>query len=222
MFNGIFRKKPVQTTEITNVYIRLGGDVHSLGSRSVKHPVFSVEIPFHNRLGNGLLPDNIRGPPVGVSGISVERPFVLLSVSPKPPVNVDYMSKSVFSIKLRAPEGSYSGPLYIRFDTDTASDISIRIESITLRQMDKSYGLEESASAMVVRKAQVFRKDIQLYKILSYGQKVNSIEVSDPFSIEEAKPALPFTIDKKDSYVLELYIRCPDFSYAGPMELTFK
>ncbi len=218
------RKKGAKTegVEITNIYVKLGGDMHGLGGRTVKAEAFDLTIPYSNRLANDLLPDNLKGPPITISSISAEKPFSLLSVSPSLPQTVEYMSKTVFSLRINAPRPPYSGPLVIKFETDSSENVNVRIERITLINADRSYNLEDSASDMTLKKSQIFKKDIQLYKILSYNQHVEAIEINKPFKLEETRPKPPFNIDKKDSYIAELYIRCPEFNYTGPMEITFK
>ena len=212
---------PSLKTSITSINIRLGGDVHSLPGRDVGD-VFDVAIPFRNRLGNGLLPDNLTGPNITVSGIAVDKPFELLEIKPQLPVEVPYMSNRGFSLKIRAPQGSYNGPLLIKFDTSSKDNIDLNVSRIMLVSEAKRVELEGSTFNMNIKRGQIFRRDIQLYKVLSFGQKVSAVEVAKPFEIISTEPKVPFTLDKKDSYIVTLFIKCPEFSYAGEVEISFR
>ncbi len=208
-------------TSITGINIRLGGDVHSLPGREVGE-VFDLSIPFKNRLGNGLLPDNLKGPDITVSNITVDMPFRLVETVPKLPVEVPYKSEVSFALKIKGPEGNYSGPLLIKFDTSSKDNIDLNIARIVLASGAKKADLEGSTFNMNIKKGQIFRRDIQLYKVLSFQQKVEAVEISAPFQIISTEPKAPFAIDKKDSYVMTIFIKCPEFSYAGDMEIVFR
>jgi hypothetical protein len=173
-------------------------------------------------LGNGLLPDNLKGPDITISQITVDKPFQLLEIKPVLPVDVPYMSDTSFSLKIKGPEGSYSGPLVIKLDTNSKENIDLNVSRVMLVGPDKRFELEASAFNMNIKKGQIFKRDIQLFKVLSLGQKVSSIEVVKPFELASCDPKVPFTLDRKDSYIVSLFIKCPDFSYAGEMEILFK
>lgn len=208
-------------TSITSINIRLGGDIHSLAGRDVGE-TFDIDIPFKNKIGSGLLPSDLKGPDVTVSGITVDKPFELLEVRPSVPFSVPYMSEERFSLKIRSPKGSYNGPLLVRFETGSEDSIDVSIARIMLRRGGKRVELEGSTSSMNVRKGQVFRRDIQLYKVLSFGDRISRIEVSRPFELVSTDPGTPFAVDVKDSCVMKIFIKCPDFGYAGELEIAFK
>lgn len=207
---------------ITNINLKLGVDVHSLPGMEPKEQVFNLPIPFQNKLGKGLLPDNLKGPPITVSLITVEKPFELVDIAPKPPVEVDYLSKKMFDLRIRAPNANYTGPLTIKFDTESKDNIDLNIQKMVLIDSTKTFDVEESAINMRIKKSQIFKRDIQLYKILSYGRKLESIEVNAPFELSSTEPKLPLLLDKEDSYVVTLFIKCPDFNYVGPLEIKFR
>ncbi len=207
---------------ITSINIKLGVDVHSLGRKELDREVFTLSIPFQNKLGGGILPDNLKGPNMTVSEIKVDQPFELLDVSPVLPVEVGYMSRREFTLRIKAPAMNYEGPMMIRFGTESRDNVSINISRIMLFDGEKKVELESSATDMIIKKSQAFRRDVQLYKILGYGRTVDSIEVVAPFSLVDSDPRVPFKIDRKDSYVATLYIRCPEFNYAGELEIRFR
>ena len=205
---------------ITAINIRLGGDVHSLPGKDVEKQFF-LDVPFNNRLGNGLLPDNLKGPNITVSDITVDKPFELVSIKPALPIDVSYMSKEVFKLELKGPDGSYSGPLLIKFGTSSNNNIDVSISKVMLVHNSSKVELEGSTFSMNIKKGQIFKRDIQLYKVLSYQAKIEKIEISKPFEIMEITPKPPFILDIKDSYVASFLIKAPDFNYAGDVEITF-
>jgi hypothetical protein len=208
-------------TTITNINIRLGGDVHSLPGRDVGDS-FDLTIPYKNTIGNGLLPDNLKGPDVTVSQITIDKPFELVECKPNLPINIPYMSQEKFALKIKAPNYSYNGPMVVKFDTSSKENIDVNVSKIMFVHGTKRVELESSAFNMNIKKGQVFKRDIQLYKILSFGQEVKAIEISKQFEIADCNPKAPFKLDAKDSYIVSLFIKCPDFSYAGEMEIYFR
>jgi hypothetical protein len=207
------------TVTLTSINLRFGADVHAISGREFRGDTFNIDVPFHNRMGSGLLPDNIKGPGISIKEITVDRPFELLEVSPKPPIEVAYMSSTNFSLRIKALTLNYSGPMTITFNTDSKENVNIDIQKILLSDGTRKVELEDTTSNMILKKSQIIRRDIQIYKILKYGKKVEKIEVNEPFQIVE--PTTSFTVDKKDSYIIKLFIKCPDFNYAGPLEITF-
>jgi hypothetical protein len=214
-------KSPPGAISLTSINLRFGTDMHAISGREFKDEVFTIEVPFHNKMGSGLLPDNLKGPDISINEITVEKPFELVEVTPKPPTNVAYMSSANFTLKIRALTPNYSGPLTITFATDSKDNVNIDVQKILLSDGTKKVEIEDTANNMILKKSQIIRRDIQVYKILKYGKRVDNIEVNKPFQIVSSEPAVPFTVDKKDSYMVKLFIKCPEFNYAGPLELTF-
>lgn len=223
IFRG-FRGKPAGKGAITltSINLKFGADVHALAGREIKEQVFSLDIPFKNTIGSGLLPDNLKGPSITINEIAVERPFELVSVSPNPPLSVSYLSSTLFRIKLRSPMLNYTGPLSITFVTEGKDNVNVDVKKVTLLDGGKSADIEETAANMILKKSQIVRRDIQAYKILKYGREVQSVSINKPFEIVSTEPAAPFTVDRRDSYIIKMFIKCPDFNYAGPMEISFK
>ncbi len=218
---SIFKKKGNKhTLRITNLNIKMGGETHGIKGSEFDTSTFKLSVPFQNKVGSGLLPDGVRGQDIRITSIVAEQPFQVIDVKPKLPVSVAYLSKMVFDITAKGPEGNYEGPMYLKFDTDEEG-VVVNVEKITLKNGSKSYELENSTESMKVRKGQILRRDLQAYKILSYGSEVKSVEISTPFSIYEVQPKLPFRVDVKDSYMIRLYIKAPEFSYSGPIEISF-
>ncbi len=205
---------------ITAVNIRFGGDVHSLPGMDVDE-IFTFQLPFQNTIGNGLLPDNLKGPTINVEKITVDKPFTLLEIEPTLPTEVQYLTKMKFNLKIKAPQGNYSGPMLIKLETNSKDNVDISISKIILANAQKKVELEESMFSMNIKKGQPFKKDIQLYKILSYNTRVKEVKINEPFEIISIKPEVPFVLDRKDSYVANIVIKAPNFNYAGEMEIGF-
>ncbi len=152
----------------------------------------------------------------------MDKPFALLGIDPVLPVDVPYLGSTRFTLKIKGPDGSYNGPLVVKFDTSSKENIDLSIARIMLVHGSKRVELEGSTSNMNIKKNQVFRRDIQVYKVLSFGDKVESIEIGKPFALASCETKFPFTVDRKDSYIITLFIKCPEYSYAGEMEISFK
>ncbi len=223
IFDAILGKKQAagagSKVSITAVNLKFMGNTHSLGGLSVPSEVFDYTIPFQNKMGNGILPDNLKGPSMKISKITVSEPFQLMDVTPKLPVEVPYMTKTSFTLKIKAPAVTYDGPISINFGNETTENIAVSVKKITLQRGPRSVDLENSEMISTMQKSQVFKKEIQLYKIISLNDTVKSIEVSKPFELVSVTPALPIKADKKDSYIISLFIKAPSFSYAGNMEI---
>ncbi len=198
------------------------GEMHSIGGKSVNERVFELSIPFQNKIGSDLLPDMLKGPKLSLAKVEVSKPFELLDCSPKLPLEIGFMEKVVFKLRIRAPDVTYEGPLTINFGNESKETIAMSIDKILLAAKGVTIALEDSSMTTGMQKGQLFRKNIQLYKVLSYGDAVNSIEVSKPFELINVDPKTPFKLDRKDSYIISLYIKAPDFSYAGTLEISFK
>lgn len=221
LFGGRSRKSPFEI-KITSVNIRFMGEVHGMRGLVTGSRIFSFELPFQNKIGSDLLPDEVRGPPMKVTEIKVKEPFRLLGISPALPVSVPYLSKTMLRLSLEGPEVNYEGPLSIEVASDSGDKVSINIQKIILHNGSTAIELEDSAIIFPMQKGQVFKKDVQLYKILPYRGALNSIEVNEPFRVVSTEPKIPLVLDKKDSYVISIFMKAPDFSYAGILDLTFK
>jgi hypothetical protein len=207
---------------LTSINLKLGADVHAISGRTITEEVFQLDIPFQNKIGSGLLPSHLKGPDIVINEVLIERPFELVESSPKTPLNVPYLASTPFTLRIRAPKGSYSGPLSITFSTDSKDNVNIDVKKIALVDGHKTTDIEDTATNMILKKSQIIRRDIQVYKILKYGRTVEKVEINEPFEIVSTDPATPFTVDRKDSYIIKIFLKCPEFNYAGPMEIIFK
>ncbi len=208
---------------ITSINLRFMGETHSLAGREVKGGTFELALPFQNKIGSGLLPDMLKGPGLTLSSIEVSPPFTLLGISPKLPQEVAYMQKVVFRLMIKAPEVAYEGPLAVSFGNEPGETVNLNISSMVLEAKGTKVVLEDSAIVANMQKGQIFKRSVQLYKILGYQDTLSSISVSSPFELVSTDPPeLPIRLDRKDSYIISLFIKAPDSSYAGTLEIEFK
>lgn len=222
IFKGILGKKPEpqrSKVSITSVNLKFMGNSHALNGLEVPSRVFEYTIPFQNRMGSDLLPENLKGPKVTISNITVSDPFKLIEINPKLPVDIQYQSKVSFVLKIEAPDLSYDGPIAINFGNESADNIAININKMILTRNGQSVELENSEMMATMQKHQLFKKEIQIYKIMSLNEKLSKIEVSKPFELVSVQPALPIIADKKDSYIISIFLKAPDSSYAGSVEI---
>ncbi len=207
---------------ITSINLKFMGETHSIGGKKVDSRVFELSIPFQNKIGSDLLPDNLKGPGLSLAKIEVSQPFRLVSSAPGLPLDVDYMSKVVFKLRIEAPEVTYEGPLTINFGNEQKETVNINISRMALMANGSSIELEDSGMAATMQKGQIFKRSVQLYKVLRYRDQVGGIAVSQPFELVSTDPKVPFALDKKDSFIVGLYIKAPSFSYSGALDVTFR
>lgn len=196
------------------------GDKHGLDGMEVSDSVFELSIPFQNKTGSDLLADNLKRPELKVENITVSAPFELVDVNPKLPVSVKYREGVVIKIRIRAPKLPYTGPMSVSLG-EKENVVRVQIEKMFAVSGGRKIILEEAPSVLSVQKGQVLKRDVQLYKVLKYGDTVNRIEVNGPFVYSGSEPKTPFKIDKESSYIISVYVLAPDYSYAGPLEISF-
>ncbi len=199
--------------------IKFLGGTHSLGGLTPSGETFEYVIPFQNRMGSDMLPDSLKGPSVRISKIMLGPPFELVSVEPSLPVDVQYKSKISFKLRIKTPSMAYNGPMSVDFGNDSAGNIAVNVHKVILRRGENSVELENSEIVATMQKSQVFRKEIQLYQIMSLNDTLKSVEVSAPFELVSVEPSLPVVADRKDSYMISVYIKAPQASYSGDMEI---
>ncbi|MDE1871451.1 MAG: hypothetical protein KGI06_04410 [Candidatus Micrarchaeota archaeon] len=215
-------KKPLIT--ITAINIRLHGYMHSIAGMDVREDSFSIEVPFRNKTHTDMLTDaasfkSQKAEPIKVKGITVADPFRLISVDPKPPIEIKADDRVVFKLVLAAPSHSYSGPLGIAFESDSAEMVHIEISGTVLEAKGVKVPIETSSRILNLPKGQIFTEKIQLYKGFSFGDTISSIEVAHPFKFVSSQPKLPLKIDNPNSYILDIHIQPPPSSYAGKLEV---
>ena len=204
---------------ITGINLRFMGGSHQIKGMEVEADTFEIRIPFNNRIGNENLPDNLKGPKIVLSKITVEPPFRVIEISPALPAEVDYLGKVVFTLKIAAPDMNWEGPMNVSLTSEPSNNITISIKKVTLHHGERLVELEDSGVTSSMQKSQTFKQNLQLYKIISFGDEVNRIEVNEPFAVVSTEPVLPIKADRKDSYIISLYLKCPQFSYAGDLDI---
>ncbi len=209
--------------KVTSISLGWSGTTHSLPGIDSEGSVFEAKIPFSNKV-EGIMEvlKAQSSAPVVISGFESSQPFRILSVSPKLPANVEANTTQVFTLKIEGPAYKFEGPLQLKMLSDTSGFVQIGVPKIIVHTRKGTTTLDEPARTMSVPKGNVFTFHLQMYRVLSYTDKVESVGVSEPFELVETTPMAPFSLEVKDSYVLELKIRAPDFSYSGNLEINFK
>jgi hypothetical protein len=219
---GVFgKKRSAASTVITSISIDYLGDKHGLEGMRVNGSVFELKIPFQNKTGSDLLDESLKRPDLRVDTISVSQPFKLVGVSPKLPVVVKYGEGVTLVLKISAPALPYTGPLSVSLGEKASGMVRIQIDKMVALSKGQRFILEDAPSVLNVQKGQVLKRDIQMYKVMKYGDAVNGIGVNAPFVFSGAEPKPPFRIDKENSYIISVFVLAPEYSNTGPLEITF-
>lgn len=212
-------KKP--KGRITGINIRFMGETHTLPGKEITGSTMEIEIPFQNKIGGNLLPDMLKVPPITVEKVDVAQPFKLLDTEPKLPAKVEFMSRVTFKLRVAPPQTGYSGPMSVSFSNSSSDLISINVNEVTISSKSDSIALDDSAFIMNLQKGQIFKKSVQMFKLFGYNDMVDSVGVSKPFEVVSTSPRMPISLDHKDSYIVDIYIKAPDFNYAGGLDIKF-
>ncbi|BCS91278.1 MAG: hypothetical protein ARM1_0735 [Candidatus Micrarchaeota archaeon] len=183
-----------------------------------------LKIPFSNYLPDEIaLEDMLQSREsfsvIKLNDILVNKPFIIESIKPKPPLTIKPNEQVDLLIKVRRPEMSYTGPLRLDFIGER-SDNTVKIEIPKLVIRYNGSKIEDSSEHYIIRapKGYIFNIKIQLAKYIEAGKRVESIKAEKPFEIIDTDPKTPFTIDK-DHNLIELKIKMPDISIASELEL---
>ncbi len=203
---------------IISIKINYMNSVHELPGMKVKDKEFELKIPFKNKSA-GELPSEIKRPDLRIDEISVQNPFQLLDVSPQLPIVLHQGESTEITLKLKAPELAYSGPLFLNMQAKSQNAVHISISSIKLAREGRSVEIEGSGRSLYIEKGEVFKQDLQVRSVLHEGEMLNGIQVSKPFEFVKAGTALPVKV-LGDSFVISVFIKAPDYNYSGPLEIT--
>ncbi len=207
---------------VTSVNLKWKGSVHSLGAIKVKGQTFDVKIPFQNKPQDDFNLDFLKTqkkPPVVVNGIVVNEPFKLISVTPTPPVKIEEGEKIEFKVKAEAPSYSYEGPMNVDIMSDNSDMAHIEITMVVVKTYGKSVDMEQKQTIMDVTKGQIIKQNLHLYGAVDFGTEVKQIKVTAPFVFVSSDPKLPFKIDNKTGYLIDIYVQAPQENYGGPLEV---
>ncbi|MGC8651975.1 MAG: hypothetical protein ACP5UH_01855 [Candidatus Micrarchaeia archaeon] len=223
---GIFNRDKAARTEVTTLNLKWHGETHHAPGLKTSSNIFDVVIPFHNRQeGTDTLQQILKSTvleDISVQEISVGAPFRLVGIEPRPPITIKYGNKVDFKLAIEAPPYSFKGPLEISFIENEPDKVRVEINRIVLVHESRNVPIPSTEMAMNIRKSQAFRVSVQLYKILSYGDKVHSISVNAPFKFISSMPEPPFTIDNKNSFMVTIFVQAPEIGYGGPLEIEIR
>ncbi len=222
---GFFKKRKREEKAkctVTSINLKYMGEMHAINGVSTNDDVFKVSIPFSNRPSSDFVSEQFVGQSIKIDAIKVQPPFALVATEPKVPISIPYNASTTLELSIRAPGMAYAGPMNIEIVRGTEEFVHVSIPKIMLLSNGRSAELEDSEIIANMQKNQIFKISVQLYRIMKYGEKISSIEANKPFEVVSSNPAAPISLDRKDSYIVELYIKAPAFSYSGALELSFK
>ncbi|MGC9205144.1 MAG: hypothetical protein ACP5FN_02625 [Candidatus Micrarchaeia archaeon] len=215
-------KREGSKISVSSISIKYMGQVHNLPGVDFDGNEFEVKIPFSNKPEYDFIAKELKGKAVTIKNISVEKPFQIVSIEPKPPCAISFGSSTDFVIKVKAPSISYYGPMNLEFEREEESVVHLGISHISLLHNGNSVEIEDSAISTNVNAGEIIKVGVQLYRILKHKDIVESIKVSEPFEFAYTEPKLPVKLDEEDSYILEIFMKAPAFSYSGPIEIELK
>lgn len=211
--------------EINAVNLRWKGKMHSLPGLSPESRRFKITVPFTNKTeGESAIPGlkMQKEKEETIMTIEVSQPFKLERVAPQLPITIQKGEKVGIEIEMLGPDFAYSGPLTITLGSKAVENIKIEITKQLVRYSGVDTEIPNTAEVLALEKGMIFKKDIQLLKAVSFGTEVKSMGVNDPFRLVSTDPKTPFRITDGNSWIVALYIQAPDFSYAGPFELSIE
>ncbi len=217
---GLFGGK--RKTTITGINIRLQGAVHQLKGLESAESIIEIKIPFKNKVHSDMLTDAgvfkaQEGKPISIKEVKVSDPFSIVQVEPKAPIEIKSGQSVEFTIRLNAPKHNYTGPLTVSLEAATEEVVHIEIAKTILEWKGKRTEIESSARMLNVQKNGIIVENVQLYKAMSSGDTVTSVDVEFPFKIASTEPKLPVKLDAPNGYIMGFYIQAPDHSYSGDL-----
>jgi hypothetical protein len=216
-----FLKKSTKVV-VTSVNVSWKGSTHSLGKIVVKGRSFDVTIPFQNKPQDDFNLDFLKTqkkPPITITKINIKPPFKLLSIYPMPPANIAESQKVEFKVTVEPPDYNYEGPMSIDLLSDNADMAHVEISKIIVNAQGKKMEIMNKPMISDMPKGQIFKQNIHLFGIVDFEFEVKKIEMVPPFKFVSSDPKLPFKVDRKTGYLIDLFIEAPKENYGGPLEI---
>ncbi len=207
---------------VTSVSLKWKGSAHALGRIDVRERTFDIKIPFQNKHQDDFNMDFLKTqkkPPIVVSRVDVKPPFKLVSLTPGLPASVDDSQRIEFKAKIEAPDYNYEGPMEVEFISDSSDTAHVEISNVVIKYKTKMVELKDKSKMMDMPKGLVFKQNIHLFGVVDFDNTVNKIEALPPFALVSSDPKVPFKIDRKTGYLVDLYIQAPQQNYGGPLEI---
>ena len=135
------------------------------------------------------------------------------------PIDVKDSERVEFRAVIQAPALNYEGPLNIDIISDNSDMAHIELSKIIIKSPDKVTEVSNKATIMDIPKGQVFKQNLHLYGAVDFGAEVKKIEIAQPFTFVSSDPKIPFKVDNKTGYLIDIYIQAPQQSYGGPLEI---
>lgn len=215
----IFKKD--DSAVITKVNIHWKNKMHQLEGMQVKTPQFEINLPFSNRNSGEFAIPGLKLQKKGdetIKAIEISEPFKLISTVPAMPLVVKPGQKVDIKINVERPTFGWEGPIAVKLIAEAPDNIKVEITRQIMRGKNGEFEIPNTAEIMSIERGNIFKKEIQMMKAISFGTEVRKVEVNKPFKLVSTDPKLPFKIDDSNSYIVAFYIQAPDFNYAGPLE----
>ncbi len=215
----LFKKSRVN---VTSINLKWKGSVHQLGSIKIKGRTFEVRIPFQNKPQDDFNMDFLKTqkkPPIPIKKMDVKEPFKLVEITPRLPIEVNEGQRVEFKAKIEAPDYNYEGPLNIDMLSDSSDLAHIEITKIMISFNGKTTDVTKNPMISDLQKGQIFRQNIHLLGVVDFETTINKIEIAAPFSFVSSNPKLPFKVDRKTGFLIDLFVQGPQQNYGGPLEI---
>jgi hypothetical protein len=100
------------------------------------------------------------------------------------------------------------------------------ITSVSIKYMGEKHGLEGMSTNRSVFELKIPFQNKRGGDMLADNLKrpelrVEAVKVSTPFELVGVSPRLPISVKYRESALIRLSIRAPEYGYAGPIELSF-
>ncbi len=215
----LFKKTKVT---VTSINLKWRGATHSINGMKIAKRLFEIKIPFQNKPEEDYNLDFLKKqkkPAATVNKIDVKEPFKLVSIAPELPAKIEESEKIEFKAMIEAPDYGYEGPLNVELITDNSDLAHIEIPKVVVISQTNKLELKEKKRIMDIPKGQVFKQNIHLFGVVEFGTEIKKITVASPFTFVSSDPMIPFKVDRKTGYLIDIYIQAPQQNYGGDLEI---
>lgn len=212
---------------ITAINIKLQGHTHKLEGMEASGKQVEVKIPFRNKIHSDMLTEanvfkSVKSKPIRIDAAKVAEPFSLIAVEPKTPIEIKSDELVNFKLTVGVPSHNYTGPMNISFESLGEEVAHIELTKTFLVYKGKKTEIESSSRMLNLQKNGIFVEKVQMYKAMSSGDTLNSVEVAFPFKLVNTDPKLPAKMETPNGYIMAFFIQAPDHNYSGTLEISIK
>jgi hypothetical protein len=95
----------------------------------------------------------------------------------------------------------------------------VEISKIIINANGKKMEIVNKPMIMDIPKGQIFKQNIHLFGVVDFETEVKRMEIAPPFKFVSSDPKLPFKVDRKTGYLIDLFVQAPKENYGGPLEV---